>query len=65
MGLRPAGAEDDLVMSTCHGPDADIRLTFSFHHVDPPRPVRLLGTADSERARSMASQKKRVRISGR
>lgn len=46
-------------MSTCHGPDADILLTFSFHHVAPPRAVRLLGTADDERARSIAASKMR------
>lgn len=59
MGQRPAGAEDDLVISTCHGRDADILLTFSFYHIDPPRPVRLLGTADNERAGSIAASKVR------
>jgi len=44
---------------SCHGPDADILLMFSFHHVDPPRPVRPLVTADNERARSIAASKMR------
>jgi hypothetical protein len=44
---------------SCHGPDADILLTFSVHHVEPPRPVRLLGTAENERARSIAASKMR------
>jgi hypothetical protein len=44
---------------SCHGPDTDILLTFLFHHVDPPRPVRLLGTAANKHAHAVAAGKKR------